>query len=103
MVWASKPPRDRSKQDPCANPRPRVASSVAKNGKRDGESAAGELNGKQARGRRGKTVGGDRKPQPRKKLKRRAYEAQLERLQHELVKLQEYVRQEGLRVVVIFE
>ncbi|HEU5058174.1 MAG TPA: polyphosphate kinase 2 [Kofleriaceae bacterium] len=46
---------------------------------------------------------GDLVPQPRKKLKRKVYEAQLERLQHELVKLQEYVRQQGLRVVVIFE
>ena len=63
--------------------------------------ANGKPNGKQPA--RARTRAGDLKPQPRKKLKRRLYEAQLERLQHELVKLQEYVRQQGLRVVVIFE
>ncbi len=37
------------------------------------------------------------------KLKRRAYEAELSRLQIELVKLQEWVRHAGLKVVVLFE
>jgi len=37
------------------------------------------------------------------KLKKKEYEAELERLQLELVKLQEYIKQEGLRVVVVFE
>ena len=37
------------------------------------------------------------------KLKRNYYEDELERLQTELVKLQSYVKAEGLRVVVIFE
>jgi polyphosphate kinase 2 len=50
-----------------------------------------------------KAAAGDLVPQPRKKLKRKQYERQLERLQHELVKLQEYVRHQGLRVVAIFE
>ncbi|MEM7252248.1 MAG: polyphosphate kinase 2 [Pseudomonadota bacterium] len=36
-------------------------------------------------------------------MKRRAYEAELFRLQLELVKLQAWVKQEGLKVVVIFE
>jgi len=36
-------------------------------------------------------------------LKKRYYEKQLEELQIELVKLQEWVRHEGLRVVVLFE
>jgi polyphosphate kinase 2 len=38
-----------------------------------------------------------------KKLKRSLYESELVRLQLELVKLQEYVKANGLRVVVIFE
>ncbi|MEM8545919.1 MAG: polyphosphate kinase 2 [Cyanobacteria bacterium P01_H01_bin.119] len=38
-----------------------------------------------------------------KKLKKSLYEAELERLQLELVKLQEWVKHKGLRVVVIFE
>lgn len=37
------------------------------------------------------------------KIKRAAYEAELARLQIELVKLQEYVKEKGLRVVVVFE
>jgi polyphosphate kinase len=37
------------------------------------------------------------------KLKKKVYERELERLQVELVKLQEWIRQKGLRVVVVFE
>ena len=37
------------------------------------------------------------------KLKKKFYEAELARLQTELVKLQSYVKEEGLKVVVIFE
>ncbi len=37
------------------------------------------------------------------KLSKKAYEAELGRLQVELVKLQQWVKKEGLRVVVIFE
>jgi polyphosphate kinase 2 len=40
---------------------------------------------------------------PAKKLKRDVYEAELDRLQLELIKLQEYVKAQGLRVVVVFE
>ena len=40
---------------------------------------------------------------PHVKLKKRAYEAELERLQDELVNLQEWVRASGHRVLVIFE
>jgi polyphosphate kinase len=76
-----------------------VAKEKTKKAQRKARSDAGKLNG--ARPVRAAT--GDLVPQPRKKLKRKVYEAQLERLQHELVKLQEYVRQQGLRVVVIFE
>ena len=37
------------------------------------------------------------------KLDKKFYEKELARLQVELVKLQEWVKQEGLKVVVIFE
>jgi polyphosphate kinase 2 len=37
------------------------------------------------------------------KLKKKFYERELERLQEELVKLQSYIRSEGLRVIVVFE
>ena len=40
---------------------------------------------------------------PKKKLKKSDYEAELERLQIELVKMQEWIKQEGLKVVVVFE
>jgi polyphosphate kinase 2 len=46
---------------------------------------------------------GDDVPQEMRKLKKKAYEAELERLQQELVKLQEWVKAKKLRVVVIFE
>jgi polyphosphate kinase 2 len=38
-----------------------------------------------------------------KRLKKQTYEEELDRLQRELVKLQEWVRSEGLRVCVLFE
>ncbi len=37
------------------------------------------------------------------KLSKKVYEKELARLQLELVKLQEWVREKGLKVVVIFE
>ncbi len=40
---------------------------------------------------------------PKKKLKKKFYEKELQRLQIELVKLQEWIKKEGLKVVVIFE
>ncbi len=39
----------------------------------------------------------------RKKMKREVYEKELERLQTELVELQEWIKYKGLKVVVIFE
>jgi polyphosphate kinase 2 len=39
----------------------------------------------------------------RKKMKRTVYEKELERLQTELVELQEWIKHKGLKVVVIFE
>jgi polyphosphate kinase 2 len=47
--------------------------------------------------------GGDIEAKARKKLKRKFYEEELLRLQVELVKMQDWVRHKGLRVVVIFE
>ena len=44
----------------------------------------------------------DQKPQSRK-LSKRAYEAELERLQIELVQMQQWVQTSGARIVVIFE
>jgi len=41
--------------------------------------------------------------QVKRKIKTEVYEAELARLHVELVKLQEWIKQEGLRVVVIFE
>ena len=37
------------------------------------------------------------------KIKNKIYEKELERLQIELIKLQEWIKHEGLKVVVIFE
>ena len=47
----------------------------------------------------------DSKPKAKKppKIKREAYERELERLQIELVELQEWIKHNGLKVVVIFE
>ncbi len=41
--------------------------------------------------------------EPKPKLKRKAYEAELEPLQVELVKLQEWVKQTGAKIIVVFE
>ena len=41
--------------------------------------------------------------EPGGKLKRKAYEKELARLQIELVKLQEWIKHKGLKVVVLFE
>jgi len=43
------------------------------------------------------------KPEKRKKIKNKVYERELAKLQVELVKLQEWIKDQGLKVVVIFE
>lgn len=43
------------------------------------------------------------KKKKRERINSKVYEAELARLQEELVKLQEWIKQKGLRVVVIFE
>jgi polyphosphate kinase 2 len=48
-------------------------------------------------------VDGHQPPEKRKKMKREAYERELERLQTELVELQEWIKYKGLKAVVIFE
>jgi polyphosphate kinase 2 len=45
----------------------------------------------------------EKKHQPGKRMKRKQYEKELARLQLELVKLQEWIKHEGLKVVVLFE
>ncbi len=49
------------------------------------------------------TAGGGQAPQQRKKIKSKDYNRELTRLQEELVRLQRWIRREGLKVVVIFE
>jgi polyphosphate kinase 2 len=49
------------------------------------------------------SVDGHQPPKKRKKMKREVYERELERLQTELVELQEWIKYKGLKVVVIFE
>jgi len=45
----------------------------------------------------------EKEPPKRKKIKNKAYERELAKLQVELVKLQEWIKDQGLKVVVIFE
>ncbi|MBV9794757.1 MAG: polyphosphate kinase 2 [Actinobacteria bacterium] len=60
-----------------------------------------KANGTKLNGKAGRPAGGQRaKPE---KLPRALYEQELYRLQGELVKMQEWVRAEGARIVVIFE
>ncbi len=53
-------------------------------------------------GSRARTVGADIKMKKRK-IKKNVYEKELARLQIELVKLQEWIKHEGLKVAVLFE
>ncbi len=52
---------------------------------------------------RGEGESRDGKTERKSKLKRKAYEAELEKLQVELVKLQEWVKHSGARIVIVFE
>ena len=45
----------------------------------------------------------DTRKLPKKKISKKTYEKELARLQVELVKLQEWIKHQGLKVVVIFE
>ncbi|GAA1385017.1 polyphosphate kinase 2 [Kitasatospora putterlickiae] len=55
-----------------------------------------------AKAQRGRNAA-DERSGPGERLAKRPYEQELLRLQHELVKLQEWVRAEGARLVVVFE
>ena len=92
--------KKKKKKKDAKEKREKKTASSAENGSGNGLTN-GKANG--AQGHRVRTPTGDLKPQSRKRVKRKLYDAELERLQHELVKLQEYVRVEGLRVVVLFE
>lgn len=52
--------------------------------------------------KKGETLG-DIVPEPRPKLKRKFYERELARLQRELVRWQDWIKYQGLRVVLVFE
>ena len=45
----------------------------------------------------------DKRKRPREKIKNKVYEKELARLQTELVKLQEWIKEKDLKVVVVFE
>lgn len=59
-------------------------------------------NGKVSSAAKRKSSGSKKKGSP-KRLKKAIYEAELKRLQIELVKLQEWIKHKGLKVVVLFE
>jgi polyphosphate kinase len=65
--------------------------------------AQGTAAADEAVGKAGGKAGGELKRDKTGKIKRASYEAELARLQLELVKLQEYIKEAGLRVVVVFE
>jgi polyphosphate kinase 2 len=68
---------------------------MSKKNKIDGQEAAGE----QAAG----AQNGQDSPETPKKLKTAVYEAELAKLSIELVKMQEWIKHTGMRVVVVFE
>jgi polyphosphate kinase 2 len=63
----------------------------------------GKKQGKPAGPAVGEDRGASRHVNGQGRLKRKFYERELERLQMELVKLQEWIRHKGLKVVVLFE
>jgi polyphosphate kinase 2 len=69
----------------------------------DGTGRAGRRDGEQDRRAAGSRRGHLPDPLRPRRLPRRVYERELFRLQAELVRLQEWVRVEGARLVVIFE
>lgn len=95
------------------------AATAVQDGQEPPEAEAGKKRRKKTPGRKGKRVAEavlteDGKSQPGqataakpgkkpRKIKNKVYEKELARLQVELVKLQEWIRHEGLKVVVIFE
>ncbi|MFN8177104.1 MAG: polyphosphate kinase 2 [bacterium] len=66
-----------------------------------GEKSKGEKRRKQADS--APTEGGDQKQAAHDEIKRKSFDEEMERLQVELVKLQEWIKHEGLKVCVLFE
>jgi polyphosphate kinase 2 len=62
-----------------------------------------EISGVPKTDRSADPAGEDIRLKPEKKISKKKYEKELSRLQTELVKLQEWIRHSGLKVVVIFE
>ena len=60
-------------------------------------------NAKKSNGKKSNGAAVARPAIPRKKLKRKTFEKELEKLQRELVLMQEYIKSEGVKAVVIFE
>jgi polyphosphate kinase 2 len=97
--------------DAAASKRREAMGAAGSKGSTDGESADRCAQDDQSTAR---TKGGSGRSKQKKqrgsktgkrrgKLKRKEYEKELARLQLELVKLQEWIRHEGLKLVVIFE
>lgn len=69
---------------------------------KEAQAPAG-MNPPPAAGKDKKHKKADKQNKERKKLKKKFYEKELSRLQVELVKLQEWIKHKGLKVVVLFE
>ncbi|HKE19377.1 MAG TPA: polyphosphate kinase 2 [Kofleriaceae bacterium] len=78
---------------------------MATNKTTDGQARRKGTSGKKgrARGNGARAAHGAAAHPPRKKMKRKEFEAEMEKLQRELVLLQEYMKARGLKAVVIFE
>jgi len=77
---------------PAARPRGSTGSTGRPRGKEGGPATAGRAQAVQVEG-----------AQPRRSLDTKSYERELAKLYVELAKLQEWVRHEGLKVIVLFE
>lgn len=75
----------------------------SKSGKSTKAAAVETMSSKSAETLEDEHVYSDDEYSKKGRLKKKVYEPELERLQIELVKLQEYIKEEGMRVVVVFE
>lgn len=73
------------------------------NGKRPAKKAKARSAGNSDKATKNKSASVQGKDRTRKKMKNKDYEKELAKLQIELVKLQEWIKQKGLKVVCIFE
>jgi polyphosphate kinase 2 len=74
-----------------------------KKGKRAGDDHRPAKGAETGRPKKGHRNGDDGEDSPDDGISRKAFERELERLQKELVRLQEWIKHKGLKVVVIFE